>query len=65
MCTITSPKSSNVQELGLTSPVGIFLNSDSAISRIFNPIASICGREKAVAMMKKRVQYTRGFTKRT
>lgn len=29
------------------------------------PMASICGRENAVAMMKNRVQYTRGFTKRT
>lgn len=28
-------------------------------------MASICGRENAVAMMKNLVQYTRGFTKRT
>lgn len=29
------------------------------------PMASICGRENAVAIMKNRVQYTRGLTKRT
>lgn len=29
------------------------------------PIASIWGRENAVVIIKKRVQYTRGFTKRT
>lgn len=28
-------------------------------------MASIWGRENAVAMIKKRVQYTKGFTKRT
>lgn len=28
-------------------------------------MASICGRENAVAIMKNRVQYTRGLTKRT
>lgn len=29
------------------------------------PIALICGRENAVTIIKNRVQYTRGFTKRT